>query len=118
MNFSEQLNSGLDMVLEEKKKPQLTEKQIQTDIMDYLRILGASADVTTMGYYGNNGMADIVGCFEGKYFAIEVKRPGNYPTPLQKKWLEEKRKAGAVAFIATSVNDVKLNMLNLIYLED
>ena len=39
-------------------------------------------------------MADLIGCLNGRYFEIEVKRPGCVPTPLQLRGLEAVRKAG------------------------
>jgi hypothetical protein len=39
--------------------------------------------------------------------AIEVKRPGESPTPAQRRFLEAVMRAGGVAFVATSVEDVR-----------
>jgi hypothetical protein len=44
------------------------------------------------GGFGKSGVPDYVGCCQqraGRLFAIEVKRPGKEPTPLQWKRMEE-----------------------------
>ena len=45
------------------------------------------------------GDPDITGCYEGRHFELEVKRPGNLATPLQLERLEEWRRAGALVGI-------------------
>lgn len=86
--------------------------------------------------YGKTGQPDITGCIKGRRFEIEVKvpdenaapervvcpywpdearamadgslsAPGNKPTALQARRLEEWQAAGAVAFVAYSVEAVK-----------
>jgi len=48
-------------------------------------------------------------------FFIEVKRPGNEPTMLQKLKMEELTDHGAKCFIATSVEDVIKNIPSVVY---
>lgn len=43
----------------------------------------------------------------GRALFIEVKRPGGKATPLQESFLAEARAKGAVAFVASSVEDVR-----------
>lgn len=54
----------------------------------------------------SSGWPDIVGCYAGRAFLIEVKRPGGKPTPLQdaemKKWAAVK----ARVLVTYSVDDV------------
>lgn len=38
--------------------------------------------------YGKAGVPDIIGCANGIFFAIEVKRPGGKTTPLQETCIE------------------------------
>ncbi len=45
---------------------------------------------------------DLLGCYRGRALAIEVKRPGKEPTPRQAEFLERWRRAGGIAFWATS----------------
>lgn len=53
------------------------------------------------------GVSDILGVFKGKMLAIEVKRPGFYPSQSQKKFLQQINDEGGVGFIARSVDDVE-----------
>jgi Holliday junction resolvase len=43
------------------------------------------------------GTPDLIACIAGRFYAIEVKRPGEKPTALQEYRLAQWRKAGAVA---------------------
>lgn len=85
-----------------------SEKMIQKDIYRFLRKIGCSVDIiTTMGF-SRKGTADIIGCLpNGRFLAVEVKRPRLKPTELQKEWLDEKLRLGGVCFVAYSVEDAK-----------
>ena len=57
--------------------------------------------------YGKAGTADLLGVYPGgRFFAIEVKRPGGALSPAQIEFLREVRKRGGVALVAESVEDV------------
>lgn len=89
----------------------LREKDIQKLIISFLRNNGFSVDIITLGAYSKKGIADIVGCAcDGMFIAIEVKRPGRKATKLQQDWLDEKKRHNGIAFIATSIEDVKRNL--------
>lgn len=45
---------------------------------------------------------DYVGCYFGKYFAIETKAPGKHPTERQQVVIAAMRKAGAAVFVIDS----------------
>jgi hypothetical protein len=48
----------------------------------------------------NLGMPDLIGCWEGRAFYIEVKKaPNVHPTALQKDWLLKMAGAGAAAMV-------------------
>lgn len=56
---------------------------------------------------GLPGSSDILGCLpDGRFLAIEVKRPGNKPTIEQQEFLDNIASRGGVAFVATSIDDV------------
>ena len=59
------------------------------------------------GGMGVAGEPDIDACLGGRSLQLEVKRPGQHPTLLQLKRLEEWRQAGAIVGIVTSVAEVK-----------
>ena len=61
---------------------------------------------------GFPGLSDLVGCTcEGRFFAIEVKLPGEYPRDDQQKFLDSMRRTGAIAGCAHSVEEA-LNIVS------
>jgi hypothetical protein len=53
------------------------------------------------------GQADILGMLtDARFLAVEVKRPGQHPTPEQHGFLENVREWGGCAFVARSMQDV------------
>ena len=55
------------------------------------------------------GTADIIGCYKGRYFAIEAKVGKNKPTVDQERFLEDVRQAGGIGFAAWTLEDVDAN---------
>jgi very-short-patch-repair endonuclease len=51
------------------------------------------------------GIPDYIGCDDGRFFAIEVKKPGEQPRKLQIVILDRIRAAGGVAGVARSADD-------------
>ena len=85
-----------------------SERAIVKAILAYLNGLpGCLARKRWGGGLGVAGDPDITGCLNGRHFEFEVKRPGEQPTPLQMRRLDEWRRAGAVAAVVTSVAEVR-----------
>jgi hypothetical protein len=85
-----------------------TERAIVKSILAYLNGLpGCLARKRWGGGMGVAGDPDIDACIRGRSVQLEVKRPGEKPTVLQAKRLEEWRKAGAVVAALCSVADVR-----------
>lgn len=42
---------------------------------------------------------DYIGCYRGKYFAVETKAPGKKPTDRQEAIINKMRKAGGAVFV-------------------
>lgn len=82
------------------------EADITREIRQYLKIRGVWHYKQWQGLGSLPGVADIIGCFKGKYLAIEVKTPGKNPTPHQQNFLNQVIYAGGLAFVARSVDDV------------
>ncbi len=97
------------MVTEIKiKKEKPLEKVTQKNIVKLLKDRGFSVDVITSGLYGNNGVADIIACRDGRYVALEVKRfPGMKPSKIQDAWLADKVLHGAIAKCVGSVEEAR-----------
>jgi len=136
--------------------PRITEpreEDIESDICEFLTLKGASLDKIVMEWYydqnkwiyrqrksryTNRGIADIIGCYQGIYFAIEVKKPSEmkffnretkeimedcikaqtrnlsgatlrkyHHAVEQSAFLDDKIRAGGVAFFASSIQEVK-----------
>jgi Holliday junction resolvase len=53
------------------------------------------------------GVPDILGCYEGVFFAIELKAPGGKVSPSQKVEIERLRAAGAAVCVARTIGEVE-----------
>lgn len=98
------------------------EKDIQKAILNYLEAThifawrnntGAGFNTNPNGKkyfirFSTKGAPDILGCLrEGRLLAIEVKRPGGVASKDQEEFLGAITKLGGLAFVATSIDDVK-----------
>lgn len=89
----------------------MLEKDIQKKILNFINAQpGCYAIKITAGMYQKSGISDILACVKGRFVAIEVKRPGEKPTPLQEAFLAKVICTGGRAFAATALDDVKARM--------
>jgi Holliday junction resolvase len=56
------------------------------------------------GGYGRSGVPDIVGCYKGRFFAIECKAGKGTTTALQDKNIKEIKKAGGQVIVVNENN--------------
>ena len=84
-----------------------SEKSIVNSIKRYLDKLPGCYVIKTHGSAYGAGQPDILGCYQGRTLALEVKRPGRKPTKLQQAVLKKWEAAGAIAAVVTSVEEVK-----------
>lgn len=118
-----------------KKVPTNTpEKLIQQSIIEWMnyngfkvfRINSGQTTVDEQDEEGNvvgkrmikmapTGTPDIIGCHKktGRMVLVEVKRPGKVPTPVQNMVMQDWRDAGALVFVATSIEDVIAGVKNI-----
>jgi hypothetical protein len=86
------------------------EGRVKDAIKDYLDSLKPDLwyfAYTPMGY-GVRGIPDIIGCYKGRFFAVEVKAPGGKPKPWQDRMMQvEITPAGGVCIVADAVEIVK-----------
>jgi len=93
------------------KIPEETESQITASIRAYLGLRGIWHWKVWQGPMSQpKGVSDILGCYQGKLLAIEVKRPGKNPTPDQQRFLDRVKIEGGISFVAHSVEDVMENL--------
>jgi len=104
----------------------IKEKDIEKLILDYLQLLPQSRfwKNNTMGIYDPTtrkmrtlngkhharGAADILGVINGRFVAIEVKRPKGKVSEQQELFLQSIVDAGGIAFVAYSLGDVTINL--------
>lgn len=76
-------------------------------------IFGQNAAGKTYAHrMGPPGSSDIIGILPGgRFLAIEVKRPGHEPTEIQKEFMDKINALGGLAFVATSIDDVKNGLI-------
>ncbi len=87
----------------------MSEAALQRCIVKYLRSQGCWAEKVYASRFGQAGWPDILAILppSGRLLALEVKLPGNIPTPLQSATLERMAKAGAYSRVVWSLEDVK-----------
>lgn len=104
----------------------VTEQAIQKGIIDYLKIkkyvvfkhrnVGIYKKAT--GSYiplpdGEKGISDIIGCSpEGRFIAIEVKKPDGKPTQNQIDFIDKIKASGGIAFFAYSLAEAMESLEN------
>ena len=59
------------------------------------------------GQYGTTGIPDVIVCYKGRFVAFEAKVGKNTTTKLQDYTIEEIRKAGGIAEVVRSVEEVE-----------
>lgn len=64
-------------------------------------------ETQTVKYGLANGSADLVGLLDGRFVALEVKKPGEEATDEQIRWLELVRKCGGFAAVVTSADEAR-----------
>ena len=84
------------------------EAKVKKVVVAQLKQLGAYYFYPVTGGYGQSGVPDIVGCYEGLFFGIECKAGKNKPTPLQDKNLKQIHNAGGIDLVVNedNMNDV------------
>lgn len=86
----------------------MKEADIVRAILRYLKgVDGCFAWKEHGGMYGTAGIPDIIGCYRGLFFGLEVKTESGKPTKLQEATIRKIKKAGGIALVVRSVDEVK-----------
>jgi len=80
------------------------EGKVKASVKKILEAMGAYHFMPTTGGYGRSGVPDIVGCVDGKFFAIECKAANNKPTALQTREMQRINAVGGVALLINEEN--------------
>jgi len=96
----------------------MTEADLTRKLIKYLKSQGAYA-VKIHGNMYTAGLPDIVGCYNGVFLGLEVKKPGrvNTLTKLQAKTLDDISDSGGVACVVTDIEDCDLALLEAKHIE-
>ena len=88
------------------------EAKVKKKVVAVLKELGAYYFYPVTGGYGQSGVPDIVGCYQGSCFGIECKAGKNKPTALQEKNLRDIAKSGGIALVINedNIDDVMRNL--------
>ena len=80
------------------------EKKVKDKVVAILKELGAYFFFPATHGYGRSGVPDIIGCYKGRFFAIECKAGNNKPTALQERELRRINEAHGATFVANETN--------------
>jgi len=78
---------------------------IQRQIIKHLRGMGAWVFNVHGSPFQQVGVPDLLVGYEGRFYAMEVKRPGGILSPVQTKVIEEIRASGSVAGRVESIEE-------------
>jgi hypothetical protein len=74
---------------------------LERNILDRIRREFKARGIWLLKVHGSplqqRGVPDLIGCWRGRFIALEGKVPGEQPTPIQAYRLEEIRRAGGIA---------------------
>ena len=73
------------------------EKKVKDAVIEILKQRGVYFFPPVTGGFGRSGIPDIVGCYRGRFIAIECKAGKNKPTALQMAEMAKIDKAGGVS---------------------
>ncbi|HEX4545756.1 MAG TPA: hypothetical protein VH110_05310 [Candidatus Acidoferrum sp.] len=84
------------------------EGKLQRRVLTYLKTIpGLEARKRHGTAFGVAGDPDIYLLYQGVHAEIELKAPGQTPTPLQLRRLAEWKAAGALTLVASTLDEVK-----------
>lgn len=89
-------------------KKSVAERKIQAYLILSINAIDeAKAVGITVSMYMEVGTPDIFACIGGQFIAIEVKRAGERPTPIQGYQLEEWRLSGALSLCVAGMKEAQ-----------
>jgi hypothetical protein len=96
----------------------MDEKKLQKQVIEFLKYTGAWFYAPKESKKGTDGIPDIIGCIESKFFAIELKSP-RYKDPErglrpeQKIQIERIKEAGGFVLVTNDFEEV-VRFINMI----
>lgn len=83
------------------------EGKVKKAIKEILSAYGAYYFMPVQNGYGA-ATVDFLGCYYGKFFAIEAKAKGKAPTPRQLKVIEDMNRAKAKVFVVSDDKSLRV----------
>lgn len=80
------------------------EAKVKKVVVEQLKDIGAYYFYPVTGGYGGSGVPDIVGCYNGLFFAIECKAGKNKPTKLQDHNMRQIAECGGLTWVVNEDN--------------
>jgi hypothetical protein len=80
------------------------EGKLKNSIKAFLKDRGAYYHMPVLTGYGVPTL-DFVGCFKGRFFAVETKAPGQRPSARQNFTMAEMNKAGGLTVWVDNIDD-------------
>jgi len=87
------------------------EKKVKLKVVAVLKELGAYYFYPVSGGYGASGVPDIVGCYKGRFFAIECKAGKGKTTALQERNIAQIIAQSGMAIVVNEDNLEHVNEL-------
>jgi len=87
-------------------KPPTPEALLTKSIRQLLNSVGIFHWKAWGGPMSTPGVPDIIGCFKGRMIGIEIKSEKGVVSEYQKEFIENINRAGGLAFVARSLEDV------------
>ena len=84
----------------------MSEKQLQRSIINYLSTVSGCWAIKVV-IANERGCPDLLCCINGKFIGMEVKQESGRPTPLQLAQMQRIWKAGGLAYVVKSLDEVK-----------
>ena len=85
------------------RTPESFEKQ---DIRNYLRQRNIWHFMPQGTGFGTNGIPDIIGCYKGRFIAIELKAGKGVASSAQLEFIRRVNEAGGIGFVAYDLDTV------------
>ena len=84
------------------------EGRVKKAVREWLKAHGIWHFMPVSNGMGRMGVSDIIGCYQGRFLAIETKAPGKIKnvTPGQAQFICEVRAAGGVAIVIDDVSQL------------
>lgn len=81
-----------------KDLEKVNEKYVKDQIKKLLKKYGVYYHMPVQNGYGAPTL-DFIGCYQGRFFGVEAKRPGKVPTARQELTMNAMREAGGAVFV-------------------